>query len=276
MLWVPHKGVLLQQNSGGVVGATAPGTVVTTGGVANTKGAVTQLIASTNFDTYWMTVIVSNHSATVTASQACLDILVGAATEKVLIANLLAGYAGGDNTVGAGAKRWDFPIYIPAGTRIAAQCAGARVSSGMSVLIFLYGGAGYPPWPIGTKVVTYGIGTVPDGTAITPGATGAVGAYAQIVASTTEDHLAIVPSFQLSGVTVATLKKYFVEIGIGAATEETLGGFWYMADTNEKMEGPWNGFPLFNDIPTGTRLAMRASASGGIDTGYNGALHCVS
>lgn len=279
MLWVPQKGIVKTEHNSGTVGAASPGTAVTTGAAAGTKGTAVQLIASTAFDSYWMTVIAHSYANSATAAQGALDILVGAATEEVLIPNLLFGHAGwfAPASTTTGPKRWDFPLYIPAGTRIAAQAAGARVSTAFRVIVFLYGGDAMPPFRVGRKVTTYGMGTVPNGTAVVPGASGAEGAFAQMTAATTEDHFAVVPSFQVSADTTVNLRTFAVDIGIGAATEEEIAqSYWFSTDALEAMGGPWNSFPAFHDIPSGTRIAMRASNSGTNDGAYDGVVHAIS
>lgn len=279
MLFVPQKGIVrVEHNLGGTVPASnVTGTAVTTGGSSNTKGTPVQIFASTPFDTFLVTIVASCYGVSTAASEGALDILIGAATEEVLIPNLLMGYCGGDlGAISGGPKRWDFPLNIPAGSRIAAQAAGVRTSTAVQVAIFLYGG-GLSPWRTGSKVTTYGMGTVPNGTTISPGASGAEGAWAQMTASTTEDHFALVPSFQPTGDTSINNRNYFVDLGVGAATEEEVAqSYWFRTEGAEKMEGPWNSFPTFIDIPAGTRLAMRASNNGSNDGGYNGVIHAVS
>lgn len=277
MLWVPRKGFLQVQHNTGAVGSANIGTAVTTGASASTKGTPAELITSTSFEVYWVRIIATNYGAAATASEGAMDILTGAATEDVLIPNLLMGYCGGIGAAGNGAKVWDFPLYIPAGTRIACQAAGARTSTAFRVGIFLYGGDEQPPFRVGTRVTTYGMGTVPNGTAITPGASGAEGTFTQITASTTEDHFALVPSFQVSADTTINLRQYSLDIGIGAATEDqVMEGYWYATDSGELMGGSYNPMPCFLDVPSGTRLAMRVSNSGANDGGYNGVIHGVS
>lgn len=277
MLWVPQKGLLRVQHNTNGVGSATPGTAVTTGGSAGTKGAAAEIFAATLFDAYWVTVIASNYGLSAAASQGCLDILTGAATEEVLIPNLLMGYCGGDLATNQnGPKRWDFPLYIPAGSRLAARAAGARVSTAMRVWLFLYGGDGAPKFRVGSKITTYGVGAVPNGTAITPGASGAEGAYVEVAAATAEDHFAFVPSFQLSADTTVNSRTYQVDVGAGAAPETALGEWWFHASGNELLSGPTNCMPAFRDVPASTRLAMRASNSGTNDGAYDGALHCVS
>lgn len=274
---MPQKGGRLQSHNTGSVGTLTPGTSVTTGAAATTKGTPAELFASTAFETYWMTILASNYGLAATAAQGCMDILVGAATEEILIPNLLMGHCGSVSATGKGPKRWDFPIYIPAGTRIAVQAAGARVSTAFRVCMYLFGGDGAPAFRVGTKVTTYGMGTLPNGTAITPGASGVEGAFTQITAATTEDHFAVLPSFQPTGDTTLTNSLITVDIGIGAATEEVIGdSYWYGIDGGEFMDGSYPSWPAFVDIPSGSRLTMRASNSGVNDAAYNGVLHCVS
>jgi hypothetical protein len=207
-----------------------------------------------------------------------MDILLGAATERVLVSDLLMGYCGGDTAANiSGPKVWHFPIYIPSGTRIAAQAAGARTSSAVRVGVTLYGGDGYPPFRVGQKITTYGMGTVPNGTSITPGVSGAEGSWTQITASTAEDHFAFFPSYQVSGDTTTNNRHMQVDIGVGSATEEQIGEpFWFLTSALEQMSGPIQCFPVFADVPASTRLVMRASMGSTADGAYNGVIHAVS
>jgi hypothetical protein len=283
MLWVPQKGIIRIEHNLGNVGTLTPGASVTTGGAAATKGTPVELIASTAFDAYWVKVIASNYGLAATTSQGCLDILVGAATEEVLIPNLLMGFCGGASIIAAGPKVWEFPLYIPAGTRIAAQVAGDRTATAMRVGIILYGGRGYPPFRVGRKVTTYGITTVPAGTDVAAGYSAAEGGWVQITSSTSEDHFAFVPSFHPTDgdTTLTPIKVVYMDMGVGAATEELMLGqqqsYIFKYDTGEMCEGPYNSFPTFQDVPSGTRLVARLSMSGATDTGEpDCAIHAVS
>lgn len=283
MLWVPQKGIIQTQHNLGGVGDSSPGDGVTTGGTAATKGTAVQLIASTNFDAFWVTVMAFAYGTSAQASRGCLDIMVGAATEEVIIPNLLMGGAGArSDAAGCSMKRWDFPLYIPGGTRISAKAAGDRTSTAFGVAVQIYGGNACPPFRVGSKVTTYGIGTVPAGTAVTPGTTAAEGAWTEITASTTEDHFAFVPSMQPgSDTTLTSITFLYMDLGLGAATEEALLGaeqsYAFRYDSGEQCEGPWNTFPSFQDVPSGTRLVARLSNNGPNDTAVpQCAIHAVS
>lgn len=281
ILWVPQKGIMRVEHNLGAVGLLNPGTAVTTGAASSTKGTPAQIFASTAFDAYWVEVLAYGYSASATTSQGCLDILIGAATEEVLIPNLLMGFC--PVGLNQGPKRWSFPLYIPAGSRIAAQAAGDRVSTIVRVIVSLYGGNGCPPFRPGGKVTTYGITTVPAGTDVAAGYSAAEGAWVEIAASTSEDHFAFVPSFHPTDgdTTLTPAKSVFMDMGIGAATEEALLGtdqsFVFIYDSAESCHGPINSMPAFQDVPSGTRLVARLSMSGATDTGEpDCAIHAVS
>jgi hypothetical protein len=282
MLWVPQKGILRCEHNFGGVGTATVGTLATTGAASSTKGTPVEVFSATAFDAYWLVVLASQYGNGATTSQGCLDILVGAATEEVLVPNLLMGFCGSLSVLGVGPKCWQFPVYIPAGTRLAVQVAGDRLSTGMRVGVCLYGGGGLPPFRVGSKVTTYGITTVPAGTDVAAGASGAEGAWVQIDAATDEDHFAFVPSFHpTDGDTTLSIRTVFMDMGIGAATEELLLGveqsYIFHYDSGELCGGPFNPMPAFHDVPSGTRLVARLSMDGANDTGSpDCAIHAVS
>ncbi len=271
MLWIPQKGAWRCQHNLGTVGASPWGTAVTTGGTNGTYGTITELISSASFDAFWVSVFANGYASSATASDGSLRIYVGSATEELLIDGLLMGASG----TGVTCKRWDFPLYIPAGSRIAASTTGRRVSTAVSISVVLYGGHTVPGWPVGSKVVTYAAAF--NGTSITLGATGAEGAWTQLSASSSEDHLAFVPSFQIGNDTTMQDAGVSIDIGVGAATEEEIGGpYLFSNTTSEATSGPFPSMPTFCRVPASTRLVMRGSHSGTADTGNTVALHAVS
>lgn len=276
MLIQPQKGIIRVQSncgSGPAVGTTA----VTTSGTASVKGTPAELISATAFDAFWMTVVAYAYGATNVACNCCLDILAGAATEDVLIPNLLAGECGSSGWNNAvGPVRWDFPLYVPAGTRIAAQAAGERLNANVYVQVFLYGGWSVPGFKVGSRVTTYGVGTVPNGTAFTPGAT-TYGAWAEIAAATSRDHFAFVLSVQKGAAQAGVVSGWNgVELGIGAATEQSLLGQWigHSYATTDRTATAINSV-IYANVPSGTRLVVRG-ARGGSASGRSAAVHALS
>lgn len=267
MLWNPKGGLLHQSNLGSV--PSAMGTNFTTGAAASTKGAIAEMFASTAFDAFMLSLYIPKMGISGVASETAVDILIGAATEEVLIANLLCGYSLG--------RMFQFPLYIPSGSRLSLRGASARTSTTFNSYCHLHGGHGSPPFRVGSKITTYGIGTVPNGTTITPGASDAAGAWVQITASTSEDHFALLPGFQVAADTTINQLRYLVDVGIGAAATETvMASYVFTTTAEEYMLGPSNPFPFYRDIPSGSRLTMRASNSGANDGAYNGAIYALS
>lgn len=276
MIISDHPGSWRREHNLGAVGAAPFGTSVTTGGTTATKGTPAELITSTAFDAWMVSVIVSQYAASTVASDGALDILIGAATEEILIPDLLFGAAGGETVnAGLGPRVWTFPLHVPAGSRLAAQAAGRRTSTALRVGIVLHGGPSQPPFRCGTRVDTLGMGTVPNGTAITAGETGAEGGWTQIIASTARDYFALVPSLQVTNDGSTNFRTLFADIGIGAATEEeVLQSQIYMTDNTERMVEVAS-LPHFATVPAGSRLTMRVSNSGLNDAGYDGVIHGV-
>jgi hypothetical protein len=277
MLWVPQKGIVRVQHNVGTVGNITPGTTITTGAAASTKGSYVSLLTTT-FDVYWIEVMAFAYGTTAADSQGVMDIAVGAATQEIIIPDLMMGFCGLFSSTAPGPKCWRFPLYIPSGTEIWARAAGQRVSTALTVAIYVYGGDAMPHFRVGRKVTTYGMGMVPFGTTIVPGASAAEGAWTPITASTSEDHFAFLPSFQPGTDTTLNPLAYYVDIGTGAATELEIGQSWmFVTGSDERMHGAFPSMPCFADVPSATRLVMRASCSGALDLGnYNGVIHAVS
>lgn len=285
MLWVPQKGRLLVESSLPTVGTAigSLGHTATTGAAASTKGSWVQVFASTSFDAYLIEILVFNYSVSAGDSRLCVDIGIGAATEEILIPDLLCGGASTAGSVlqlGIG-RRFIFPLYIPAGSRITFRGAGDRVSTAFRAIITLWGGDSLPPFRVGRKVTTYGITTVPAGTAITPGASGAEGSWTDVGAptTTTEDHFAFLPGYQNGLDTTKTSAGIMVDLGEGAAasTPEQFGSWLFTQSSAETEEGPMPSLPVFKDIPSGSQLAARASSHTTLDAGVeNFVIHAVS
>jgi hypothetical protein len=278
MLWVPEKGRLLRQHNLGTIGST-PGTSVTTGAAASTKGSPAEVFASTAFDSYLVEVSAWGYGSSATDSKCCLDVMAGAATEEIIIPDLFVGYTEASSVTSiVRAPSYFFPLYIPAGTRVSVRAAGQRVSTSFRVGINLWGGNAIPPFKVGREVVTYGITVLPLGQSVVPGASAAEGSWTEIVATTSEDHFAVMPGFSWGDDTTKQTRTYYVDIGVGAATEEQVAANYAYGMTGAEVGyGPFPAWPTFIDIPTGTRLTMRVSNSGTNDAGsYTGVIYGVS
>lgn len=279
MLILPgDPAVKVISNDTGNVGTLQPWTSVPFNATTLLYGAATELIsaASNTQDSWGVQVMAFGTGNSATSTQTCVDILIGGATDDVLIPGLLCG-----GLYNAAIRSWFFPVHVPGGVRVAAQAASVRTSAqdtdGVRVGIRLLGG-GVPPFKVGRKVTTYGTKiNNARGLAVTPTASGGAASVTEMTASTTEDHFAFIPSFQLSADTaVATSALLNVGIGLGASTEERLDTWWFGADTQEAQTGPVPEMPAFREVPSGTRLTMLVSNSTANESNYDGLIHALS
>jgi hypothetical protein len=107
------------------------------------------------------------------------------------------------------------------------------------------------------------------GTSITPGASGAEGSWTQIVASTTQDYCGLIVSGLYT--TDTSLGQHLAtsfDVGIGASGQEVSIGEnisrTYTIETDERQMA--FSVPTFAEIPTGSRLCVRASGNDAADS----------
>lgn len=275
VLWVPTKARLRKITNAGIVGTATPGTGLPSNATTLLDGAVTEIIAaaSNTQDSWGIGVWLEATGLAATAAEACADILIGGATDDVLIPALICGYSVAQ---GAG-YYYFFPLHIPQGKRVAARLASVRVSITARIIIELYGGTN-PPFQVGRKVTTYGTQiNNARGQAIVPAASGGAASVTQLTASTSEAHFAFLPGFQAATDVTLTPNGYVnIGIGVGASTEDRIGTWWFCKTTNEDMGGPSPPWPTIQDVPAGSRLTILASNSGANDAAYDGLIYAVS
>lgn len=246
MLW-PFSSRILEL---GANVATSQGQAVVTG-AADTKGSWSEFTSSCPMDVGGILVHVEGNSGNAFNNQ-LLDIGVGAAaSETVILSNLLACGKGQH-----GYYQCFIPLSIPEGERIAVRGQCNQASKNIGVILRLYGAvAGMPKFH---RATTYGANTGDSGgVLIDPGATAHTkGAYSQIVASTTYDHKAFLVGFGLFD--EATNTYWLVDIAAGAAASETVVVDNLILRRNGNARFP---SPVFYHLPltveAGTRLAMR-------------------
>ena len=168
-----------------------------------------------------------------------------------------------------------FPLHIPQGKRIAAQISCFTASRIFGVSVWLLGG-GVPAFRTGRKVTTLGTkASNSQGAPFVPGTSGAV-STTEIVASTSEDYFAILPGYQVETDTAWGTQFMHLGVGIGASTEQRLGTWIYSHSSTEENFGPSPPFPAFKPIPSGSRLTVLASNSGGNETVHGTLFYAVS
>lgn len=233
------------------------------GASANTKGAWSQIVASSPIDCQMACLQFMGVASTTTVDGISVDIGIGAAaSEVVLIPDVMNWYGA---TVGLfiAVNHVLIPLVIPAGTRISARAQANIASPGTTMqvnLILFDSGFGVPEGCAGVDAIGFTAAST-TGTSITPGATGAKGSYAQLVASTSRDYCGFFFGLNYS----STAGNRIFDIAIGAAASEKiilpdLPAFNFYSTTRLPY------FPV--PVPAGQRLAARVAdiKSGGNTT----------
>lgn len=247
------------QHSGfGANTAASRGTTITAPVATNTKvgAAYTQLVASTPFNANSITVTLSPGTS---HTGYLVDIAVGAGgSEQVIIPNLAIACRIGH------AITYQFPIHIPAGSRLSARCQSATTVA----TCFVSGVLSTSGWginvPLGTVVdMGLNLATSLPTLQFDPGAAANTKpGYSQLIASTSRLFRALVIAVCSTNAAM-TDADWLVDIGIGGAgAEQALIPNLAMAGSiTSDIFNPmtWPAFPV--DIPAATRLAVNAQCS---------------
>lgn len=241
----------------------------------HTRGAWLQIVASTTEDAYGVGVIGgADHHSSGIDTRCLLDIAVGAGgTEdsNIRIPNVDIGNS-------RRAFHIFFPCFIASGSRVAVAVRGVQVSTTKNLRFgFLRKMPGQIMKPH-THITTMGADTATSrGTLITAsGSANTKGAWTEISASTAERFRALCVSFGLGGDTNISAVGNFLDIGVGASSNERLiaENIPYTTDTQESIErfvcGPYEAV-----LPAGSRLVARYASSSPSITPVYVALHGI-
>jgi hypothetical protein len=238
---------------GAVIDASnATGTLITAGATANTKGAWTQLVAATDFDSDGMLLTLSIQSAHPYA----FDIAIGASgSEQIIVNNILLRGINGSNYYSSSY----LPITIPAGTRISVRSQSTTASSIGHALVHLFGESFLSSKFAGVETVGANVtasGT--DGTYVLyNGTANTWSSWVQLTAATQNEFFAMFLS-DLSYINAAA--DFMYEIGIGASgSEQAIMPTMHLRGDLYKGAVISPTFPI--RIPAGSRLSMRARSS---------------
>jgi hypothetical protein len=214
--------------------------LVAESGSANTKGAWTELIASTGFDAEAIAVRIEGPNS---AKTIAVDIGIGVTdSEVVLIPDIIssAGLSAGSAQNGPFCV---FPLSIKAGTRISVRSQSSTTpSNDLRCAVYLIG-QGFNRSSGLALVDTYGVTTTSatNGTVYDPGGTADTkGGWTQIVASTTRDISALM--------IIATNNENAAMTNAG----------WFTAWSTSSNIQPVCFGPFPVDIPKASRLSINA------------------
>lgn len=240
-------------------GSNSKLTQLATSGTANTKGSWAELVASTPFDA---SSIIIHFSDFHNNNEFLVDVGIGASSsEKVIVPNVYRAVPSNVHDRGS----LLIPIPIPSGTRISARAQRAIVGSlsqycGVSLI-----GASFSSMQPFARVLDYGSDTTNTaGTQIDPGGTSNTkGAWTEIVASNTNPMRGLFFALGVPNISAA-FGNFLIDISVGASSSEKIIIEDYPFHTNssgamQSAERISVFIPV--DIPSGTRLSVRAQSS---------------
>jgi hypothetical protein len=237
--------------------AASVAVTLNSGAVTHTKGAWLELFSSTASNTTMLDFIVNGTSTSGQPRHMLCDIGIGGAgSEVVLVPDIEIGMAGG-------IRRYNVPIWIPQGTRIAVRYQTTPVSHPINVQMAIYN-TGHSQVETGVSAVAYGTNPATStGTPLTlPGAINTLGAWTQIAASTsaTIRSLLIATTGPL-GNSWANSTSVLLDVGYGGVGSEQalVSGLSMGWGTTEFTDSVALTVPV--NLPAGTRLAARYQAN---------------
>ena len=261
-------------------GTTNYGGITITGdSTANTKGAWTELLPATAFDTYFLTAFWIGVFTSGSDSPCLLDIgadPAGGTSYGVVVPNVLAdGVKGGSPRTGQ--QQFAIPCFIPAGSTIAARLQSAITSQALDIVIRIYGGINSDdPFPGHGLIVDYGPNTsTSHGIPPADSTTHVKSAWVEITSATTHPHRGLSVAIQPADSALGNLRGIF-DVGIGAAASEVVivsdCFIDWRSDATVFIVHP-NLLSFQIDIPEGSRLAVRAQANSSATSDIDYALY---
>jgi hypothetical protein len=234
----------------GVVQRSATVTV-TADVTTHTKGAWTELIASTTDDSDFLMLFVVN-SQSGAATQGLIDIGVGSAgNETVIVANAVGGQINNQAAI----QKVDqyFSVFIPKGSRVSARVQNVVSSRTASVNITL----GFNGASVASYLDTYGADTSTSvGVTLTNSNT-----YYEVTSSTSAPYkgIVMVPQGSSANTPAATL-VYTLGVGV-SGSEIDLRSLTSQVSSAEFQSLNWTEQPFiyWGFFPAGSRLAVKSS-----------------
>lgn len=244
---------------------TSTYTTVATSASAHTKGAITELVASTPAAAKAIALLVGGTSSAGAASGALMDLMIGAAaSETVLVGNLGVGNLTAVGTYGEAGGMWFIPVAVPSGSRLSCRWQAARASAtDASVAVALLDwDTTNSNWSPPSTLTALNANTA--ATTATGGGGWSTGtSWTQISASTAAAYYGFVVSLNSNNTAFIGNDVVAIQLATGEAGAETVIGTAQMGQRQGLAETytqqlVW-GLPNYisASVPAGTRLCAR-------------------
>jgi hypothetical protein len=233
------------------------GVTVTASATPHTMGSWVTLIDPLSYDCFGLHICAVGVSVVTTDTRMLMNIGVaptGGGNEQIVLPYLDLGHAGGQG-VGWG-KTYFFPLYIPAGKAVRAQCQALIVSDTVTIRATTFE---LPPHGFAEDApqewTQYGATSASSqGTDVTSG-NGAYGTEVQITASTTRNHRWFHVGIDWGTNTVVSSGFYRVRLARDTGATDVIGIWDFLAPTSgEDIAGPIPDFPVCCPVAAGSEL----------------------
>ncbi len=240
--------------------------VIVTGGAAHVKGAWTEVLASVPEDSYLVMLSAGGTFVSGSNTSMLLDIGIGpAGAERVVISNLAIGYI--DFTI-AGGRLWLLPLFIPAGSRIAARVQGVIANDTAEIAVDLFGGQPFEGASSNVAADSFGANTsTSQGLTLTSGALANVaGSWTEISPSVPNDLQRFFLGIQGNGNAALASANSLIDIAVGPALLEAAiaSNIFVRSTTSEVIQNvapPGPALPYLSEVKAGSRLSARLTSS---------------
>jgi hypothetical protein len=251
-------------NDQGTVLSVSSGTLVTSSSTAKTKGAYTQLVASTPYDAIGFLLIVNVTPITTGVSAITVDIAIGpSGSELNILTDFYIPNVGIQETNDVMIY---LPCLIPAGTRISSRVAGLQASKSATISLVMFD-SDFIDVDTSSTYDTLGFSEANlNGTAVTNSSTvNQKGAFTTIVSATSYDYSGFVVVFDARNTSNSNAPiNLLVDIAIGPAGSEVVIlpnlQITIKSPTNSSAS-PTNTPFLPIPIPAGLRVSARTSGA---------------
>ena len=232
---------------------------VTANTAAHTKGAWSELIASTSANASLLVLHVQDVSAVSTNTATLLDLATGASgSESAIASDIAIGCA--LTTAGPAGVAVSIPLKISSGTRLSARIQSV-VTGGKtaSVQAFLFNVGDFATAPTSVDVIG---GNTANSQGIS--FSGASGTWVQATASTSQAYRAVALMPSAHSATVSTIGAQ-LDLGVGASGSEVAFGMTVASYSNsESVQSAAPYLSLFGrHSPAGSRRAVRHNRATG-------------
>ena len=227
------------------VTASSSAIIVTSSATQHVQGAWVEGIASTSEETYWLQLILMEHS---TDANFVINIGVGGSGSEVVKISFPVFM----NTQGSKALVLPaFPVTIPSGSRVAVQCQASQSSHSVKFMMYLSNDSTF-----GTSTQNFSVGQVnSQGVDVDPTIVdNTLGAYAELTASTSFDANYWVFFMGNSDNGGLSQIDFLVNIATGAAASEVVQ-IPNIPHTASNTEVNATAFGFFHTIPASTRVS---------------------